>query len=495
MKKKLVMEDTTDFSYLDTEERRAVVALLKEKHKRISHRKLYTYFPETGPLRRELYPKHAEFFRAGKEYRERAMMAGNRVGKTESCTCYEATLHMLGEYPVWWEGRRFDRPVRCWFAGTTAETTRDILQRKLLGPLDDLGTGLVPFDKIIGEPKKDSGIPDCIETFQVRSAAGGISRGQFKAYKQGRKSFEGDEQDIIVLDEEPPADIYGECVIRTMTTNGMVMLGFTPMEGISETVLLFMPGGQVPKEGITGKYIVSATWDDAPHLSDKAKQELWNSIPVHMRAARSRGTPSLGSGAIFPVSEEDIVVSDFPVPEYWPQVYGFDVGWNCTAAVWIAWDRHNDITYITGVYKRGKAEPEVHASAVKMRGEWIPGVADPAAQGSNQKDGTKLMEEYGELGLDLSPADNTVEAGLFEEYKRMTTGRLKVFKSCTEWLEEYRIYRRDKNGKVVKENDHLMDCTRYSIMSGLDVAKTKPIGRWLKTATVTEIMNNIPLGR
>lgn len=474
-------------------QKREMLALLEEKEKRKKRRKLFTYFPDTGPLRRELYPKHLQFFAAGVKYREKAIMAANRVGKTEGCTCYEASLHMTGLYPEWWEGRRFTRPVRVWFAGTTAETTRDILQRKLLGPLDDLGTGLIPFETIIGEPKKDSGLPDCIETFLVRHVSGGTSRGQFKAYKQGRKSFEGDEQDVIVLDEEPPMDIYVECVIRTMTTGGIILLGFTPLEGLSETVLAFMPGGQVPQEGVTGKFLVSATWDDVPHLTDKDKKELLGTIPPYQLAARTKGVPAIGSGAIFPVDENDLLVNDFETPPYWPKAYGMDVGWNCTSAIWGDWDRANDIIYLTGEYKRGQAEPESHAKAIKCRGEWIPGAIDPASIGSSQKDGTKLMREYMDLGLNLTPADNSVEAGLFEVYTRMTTGRLKVFKSLTQWLEEFRIYRRNKKGQVVKENDHLMDDTRYLIMMMSRIAKVKPTGYRIN-ASVTTIMNSRSIG-
>jgi hypothetical protein len=43
----------------------------------------------------------------------------------------------------------------------------------------------------------------------------------------------------------------------------------------------------------------------------------------------------------------------------------------------------------------------------------------------------------------------------------MSTGRLKVFRSMQQWLAEFRLYRRDERGRVVKDNDHLMDCTRY----------------------------------
>jgi hypothetical protein len=71
---------------------------------------------------------------------------------------------------------------------------------------------------------------------------------------------------------------------------------------------------------------------------------------------------------------------------------------------------------------------------------------------------------YEELGLRIRPADNTVEAGLAQVWQRLSTGRLRVFNHLADWFGEFRIYRRDEKGKVVKTNDHLMDATRYRIM-------------------------------
>ncbi len=220
--------------------------------------------------------------------------------------------------------------------------------------------------------------------------------------------------------------------------------------------------------------VVMASWEDAPHLTPQERDELWSSIPPYQRDARSKGIPQLGAGAIYPVSESEIVVDDFQIPEYWPVAYGMDVGWNKTAAVWGAWDRQTDIFYLWSEYYKGAAEPVIHAEGIKARGDWVPGVIDTAARGRGQKDGDRLWDIYADLGLTLFKADKSVEAGLYKVWTRLSTGRLKVFKSLQNWLSEYRIYRRDEDGKVVKENDHLMDCTRYLIMSGLDIAITKP---------------------
>jgi phage terminase large subunit-like protein len=210
---------------------------------------LFTYYPDEGDLRRELYPKHLEFFKAGHDFRERCFMAANRIGKTEGAGGYETALHLTGEYPWWWEGREFLKPVKWWAAGKTNETTRDIIQTKLFGEVRGsgankrvTGTGLIPGDMIGGISWKQ-GVADLIDKVQIRHSSGGFSLLGLKSYQQGRGAFEGTEQDGIWLDEEPPIDIYGECLIRTATTEGIILMTFTPLEGMSETVLQFIPEG------------------------------------------------------------------------------------------------------------------------------------------------------------------------------------------------------------------------------------------------------------
>ncbi len=229
--------------------------LRQERVRRASTRRFDLFYPDTGPLRRELYQKHLEFFRAGRTYRERCFMAANRVGKTEGAGGYELTCHLTGRYPDWWEGRRFAGPVRTWAAGKTNETTRDVPQLALLGPVvyegnrkSVAGTGLIRGD-LLDLPTWKPAADNLVDTIKVRHATGGWSMLGFKAYKQGRGSFEGTGKHCIWLDEEPPMDVYGECLIRTATTNGILMLTFTPKIGMSKVVLQFMPAEFRPDMG------------------------------------------------------------------------------------------------------------------------------------------------------------------------------------------------------------------------------------------------------
>lgn len=223
------------------------------------------------------------------------------------------------------------------------------------------------------------------------------------------------------------------------------------------------------------KWCIGITWDDVPHLTEDQKAKLWDSIPPHQRDARAKGIPALGSGVIYPVSEDLYLTDPFEIPRHWPRAFALDVGWNRTAAVWGAWNRDNDTVYLYDEYYVAEAPPQVHADALLGRGKWIPGVIDPAAAGKGQRDGIAMMTEYGSLGLDLAPADNSVEAGIFAVYRRLVSGRLKVFKALTNWRSEARLYRRDDKGKIVKERDHLMDASRYLIMSGMGRACVEPV--------------------
>jgi phage terminase large subunit-like protein len=152
---------------------------------------------------------------------------------------YETSLHLTGQYPYWWEGRRFNGPISAWAAGKDSKTVREIIQLKLFGPVGDIGTGMIPGDSIIATTPKP-GVPEALETCTIKHASGGKSRLVMKSYDQGRDSFVGTEQHVCWLDEECSEDIYVECLTRTMTTDGIILLTFTPLLGMTKLTKDFL---------------------------------------------------------------------------------------------------------------------------------------------------------------------------------------------------------------------------------------------------------------
>lgn len=240
---------------LDDETIEALLAPILAEEERERFNKFDNLFPDDGPFARGYYPKHLEFFAAGAKYRERCFMAANRVGKSVA-GAYETAAHLTGRYPAWWQGKRFRKPIRAWAAGDTNETTRDIIQTELLGQViagnDGRkhvdGSGLIPRDALGPPPKWKRGVEDFIDRIYIQHVTGGFSQLAFKSFDQGRRVFQGTARELIWLDEECPADVYGECLMRVATTRGIVMSTFTPLNGLSEMVLGFLgddlrPGG------------------------------------------------------------------------------------------------------------------------------------------------------------------------------------------------------------------------------------------------------------
>lgn len=219
-----ISQETTD---------QVIARIEREIDRRSSRNRIATFTP---------YPKQLEHYAAGAAARERLLMAANQVGKSE-CGAFELAYHLTGRYPDWWPGRRYDRPVNAWAGSDTSETTRDTVQTKLIGPPADeeaWGTGSIPADCIMGVTRRQ-GVSNALDTITVRHVSGGSSFLGFKSYDQGRQKWQGAVRDIIWLDEEPPMDIYTEALTRTNTVaDGMVVITFTPLMGMSDVVHLFL---------------------------------------------------------------------------------------------------------------------------------------------------------------------------------------------------------------------------------------------------------------
>lgn len=462
-----------------------LLELLVEKERQLHYNKMTAIFPDSGPYQRAYYPKHIDFIQAGKEFQERAFVAANRTGKTLT-GAFEMACHLTGIYPSWWEGKKFLNAIDTWAVGVSNQSTKEIQQAELLGDVNDFGSGMIPKECILVKDDgnlritKKPGVADAVETVYVKHISGGISRCTFKSYEQGRTSFQGTKKQVIWLDEEPQdASIYSECLTRLMDkyNPGIIYCTFTPLFGLSDVVLSFLPDGGFPKGGVSSsnpyKFVINVDWGEVPHLDEEQKAKILKSYSAHERDARSKGIPSLGAGAIYPYSEDLLLVEPFSIPPWWPRGYGLDVGWNRTAAIWGALDPDTGTVYLYSEHYEGQAAPAIHATAIKARGAWMWGAADPA--GVNQADGTKMFELYEAEGLNLVKADkSSVSAGILKVGQMMEAGQIKVFNTLKNWMDEYRVYRRDENGKVVKKRDHIMDAMRYFIGTGLEWLELPP---------------------
>jgi len=456
---------------LSPAEKAELVKLLEEKESRKKFNKLSWFSP---------YEWQRELCQATNGHRQVLAMTANQIGKS-TIGAYITAIHSTGLYPDWWKGRRFTKPLYVWAAGVSNDTTRDIMQTELFGLAEDdsqWGTGMVPLDCIGAPTRKRGATGNTYDSVMVKwhDATGkfkGYTRIGFKSYEMGEEKFFGRPVDFIWLDEQPPSNIYTQCITRTVATSGDVLMTFTPEQGVTPVVHQFM------HERKPGQYLLTATWDDAPHLTTETKEQLLAQYPPHERELRSKGIPVFGSGLVFPISEADITCDYFSIPDDWPRMAAIDFGWDHpTAVVWGAYDKNSDTIYIYDEYSRKQGLPEIHIAAINSRPKWIPIAWPKDGLQTDKGSGISLSDQYKKAGANMmhdwfknpySTADKgngnyNIEPGIMEMLARFESGRLKVFPHLMEWFKEFRAYHR-KEGKIVPLNDDLMSASRYMVQS------------------------------
>ena len=459
----------------------ALQEALSQLESRIAQRKLYRHrpygHPETlcpdGELWKQKHeqgewcewsnkPWQYDFHEAGKDNQERLVVCGNRVGKSESGG-YEVAIHMTGDYPDDWKGIRFDKPPLIWTGSPTNETSRDIIQKALLGGTskEELGTGFIPKERLHERPKmRQAGCSDVVDLFKVSHSSGGVATCVMKTYEQGWRKWQGTAPQVVWLDEEPDDyRIYTEALTRLLTSHGIMMVTFTPLLGQTELVRHFQHSDN---EGV---WIGTATWEDAPHLLKEERERMMRSYPRHELQARTMGVPMMGEGAVFTTPEEDVVCDPFEIPHYFARINGIDFGldhpFGCAK---LAIDRDRDIIYLYDDYrKKGEINLAFHAEKIRNPNPWIP-VAWPhdgakRSPGAGDKESLSLKNKMKGLGVNVlnkSARYKNDRGGpqpvwpIIEELsERERTGRFKVFSTCNYYLEERRNYHQ----KITKSGD------------------------------------------
>jgi phage terminase large subunit-like protein len=423
---------------------------------------------------RSFYDWQRKFNAATKDHRACALIAANQVGKTLTGSNIDST-HLHGQYPSDWEGHKFIRPPLCWLLGFSGEKTRDLLQSKLFGRFSEgkFEGGYISADLII-DHRAMTGTSGAMREVRVKHV-NGIAVCQFWSYSQGAHALMGDVIDWYHIDEEPKDQaIYPQVLTRTINGDqgrgGRGILTLTPENGKTELVTRFMD------DPALGQYLQTATWDQAPHLSEKAKEEILEQYPPYQRDMRSKGTPLMGSGLIYEISEDELKIDPFNIPDYWFVINGMDFGWDHPQAhIQLVWDRDHDTYYIVNAWKASKKQPFEAWHVVKPWSQNVP-TAWPHDGLQTEKGSAKQQRDYYiEEGFELLPehatwedGGNGVWAGIMELNNLMKTGRLKIVSVLFDVFEELRGYHTKTtiNGKIeiVKIKDDLLDAIRIAYM-------------------------------
>jgi phage terminase large subunit-like protein len=404
------------------------------------------------------------------------LMAANRTGKTLSAGFHTA-CDLTADYPDWWMGFKQTHAIYALAMGVDNEQLKTVVQTELFGRVDDrhFEGGWIHPDEIL-RVEWSPQIPGLARRVTIKSKYG-RSVITLRAYTQSKTgtaslSFAGSSIDLIWIDECPPDPLVGQLVTRTMTGNlgqgGRIRYTMTPELGATQLVSTFLEDRQQGQ-----KLIGPVSWDECPHLTPEIREQILSAIPPHEQEMRSKGIPFFGSGLVYPVPESRIIVDPMYIPPYWRCIRAIDLGiHHPTAIAWLAHSPEDDVIYVVKTYAVSGENAATHAAAANSYWSFAPCVFPHDVDITERGSGKTIRQYYNDAGLtrtmDFKNVDGSisVDPGIFDIYERMRDGRFKVFSTCTEFWREFRLYHRQE-GKLVKENDDVMDAVRYgAIMIG-----------------------------
>ena len=428
---------------------------------------------------KRFFSLHAE---NGKLAKVRGLMAANQIGKTLGEGAEVGGYHATGEYPEWWKGHRVNKNPLIICSGVNSYTTRDLIQKELLGTTDKddkdlLGTGWIP-KHLIHKIDRKPGIPGACEKIYVKRNDGmELSTIHLLGYEDGPQKFMGKRVDYGWCDEEPPVDVWAQMVRGTIATDGALAITYTPEKGMTQLVYRLLH--ECPKNYA----LMNATWEDAPHITKERREELLAEMMPYEREMRSQGQPVVGDSMIFPIPDDKISCERIKTDGFYFMM-GIDFGGDHPfAVVKIAYHPESKKAYLVDSHKERRLTISQESSIIrKMGGDKIP-VAYP-------HDGNKLDKQSGKPIADLYRAEGVnilercfsnppepfkaehsggqgVEHGLKKLYWDMTEGRFHVQEDQSDWFKEKGSYHK-KDGQVVRLVDDLMSATRYAHLSALN---------------------------
>lgn len=463
---------------------------------------------DENPLQK-FHPHRKQESFMGSVAKTKVFVGGTRSGKSTAGVLYDL-IQLVDDKMVPEHLKHFKR----WQPPVKARVIVPDLQRTLPGVLET-------FQKWVPQSQLRGGSWD--SAWREKDSELHFANGSFVDFlslEMKTNKFGGVTRHIVHYDEEPQGE-HGEKIrwdssMRMAEVNGEELFTYSPTNGLGWTHDDFEENkGAESEKGVwplesseeypLGLIVVRASIHDNPHMSREGINAALAKIPQAVRASYEEGNYTHFKGLVYPEFSAEIHVVDeskIDTDRIRPlvQVDGIDPGQQTTAVLFAGFDQEGRML-IYDEYKASgtSAIPANCAERIfDIREKWgLPPepklrLIDPSAWTRELATGKRIDMAWREAGMKVMPAQNEVEAGVFEVMRRMDfkdaegnkAPMILISSRCTHLLKEIGKYRlnpkEDGSFGVVKKEDHFCDVMRYIAMSK-QLAKERRKGRKQQT--------------
>ena len=434
---------------------------------------IYAYKPHE---KQEMFHRNEEHLRL--------YIGGNRAGKTHG-GCAEAIWRALGVHPYQLVK---SAPTKGRVVGVDFKSLEQIIFPKF--------KSLIPSRYLI-----DGNWDASYHTDRRILTLTNGSEIEFCSQEQKLDSFAGVSRDWTWYDEEVPKDVFQECEMRLIDTDGYSWMTLTPVKGLT---WLYSDIYTKILEGLrTDVGLVQVSSRENPHLKHEAMDRIFSGLDEDDRAVRESGEFIGQTGLVYkdfshkvhvipPLSMENL---NRRAKIYTTQDHGYNAP---TAVLWVA------------VYPNGTAivfnERYVSECIIKDHAEAMlefernnkltieQRIGDPAMAQRQGVTGFSVLAEYATHGINISKGNNDVLFGVnklisyFQTPSILTDVNdpnsprvpipgakpgLHITENCVNLIAELKklrwasyvnkqvANRNNKREEIVKKDDHASDALRY----------------------------------
>lgn len=411
-----------------------------------------------------VHKKQMEFHKCA--CRNRWIFGGNRTGKTE-CGAVETVWMARGIHPY----RPNKKDVTGWVVSVSYNVQREVAQAKLLSYISSDWI----YDITMISGRKDSPRDGVIDTVIIKNVFGGLSRITFKSADQGRDKFQGASLDFVWFDEEPPEDIYTECLMRVLDKKGDIFGTMTPLKGLSWVYDEIFMNARNNSE----IWYIQMEWRDNPYLDKEEVEKLIDSTSDEMQETRRFGRFTAEGGLVFPEFDQTVhVIEPFDVPKEWQNNISIDPGLNNPLSCHFYAVDGDGVIYVVGEHYEAKKDIAYHIGKIyelAHKLDWhfdrkgrLNALIDSAAEQRTLASEKSVSELFYEGGILVN---SKVNKNVFSGISRMKTlffcrpPRIYIFSCCVNMIRELKGYWWGDGDRPKKRDDHSIDELRYFVMS------------------------------
>jgi len=380
----------------------------------------------------------------------RWLFGGNKSGKSYA-NMIDLAMLALGVHP--W--RHIENGV-IWVCSETWEMCRDIIWKDYLQKF-------IPEKQIA---HIDWGYAHCPSKVYLKNG----NLVEFRAFSQGRGSFQGRSIDAIYCDEQCLHDLQGifeEIQARLILLNGSLSWSMTP---IKAQALLEERIATLPDTDEQFKLDLNANRKSrGGYVDDKRIDQLISEWPIETQETRIKGNFAAFVGNVYKTFRRDVhVIESFPIPEDWDKWRSIDFGFsNPFVNLWVARDGDGNYFVYREYYKAQEVVGE-HIRVVKRlsgKERYRDTFADPEDREARQ--------QFHNAGIKTKIPVKSINPGVeMIQTKLKVKGdgypSLFIFSECKHTTLEFGLYRYAEGGRnrssadnPLNRDNHCMDALRY----------------------------------